>query len=164
MGYRGFVVVVALGIAIHCAFAQSSPKSAVDLIPVVTVCDIVNNPGQFKDKLVRVRGQIWSDLQNRNQFWVNQASFGKVCRSLPAKLQGPTPLAGDSALGSFTGKVVVETAVSSSNLLVGRGTQSKMFFVIEKLSDVRDEQVWNGLVPVKRLYDSQSGSFIRPEK
>jgi hypothetical protein len=151
MGCRGSVVVVVLGMAVRCAFAQSPPKGAMDSIPVVTVCDIVNDPGQFMGKLVMVRGQIRFDLQNRNQFWVNQASFGKVCRSLRAKLQGPTNLAGDSILGTSTGRVVVDTAVSSSNLLVGRGTQSKMFFVIEKLSDVRDQQVWNGLVPVERL-------------
>jgi hypothetical protein len=163
MGCRGFVVVVVLGMAIRCAFAQSLSTSSAELIPVVTVCDIVNNPGQFKDKLVMVRGQIWSDMQNRDQFWVNQASFGKVCRSLPAKIQGPTDLAGNSALGTFTGRVVVGTAVSSSNLLVGRGTRSKMFFVIEKLSDVRDQQVWNGPVLIQRLYDGQSGSFVRPD-
>jgi hypothetical protein len=163
MGCRGLFAVVVLGMALRCSVAQSSPKGAVDSIPVVTVCDIVNNPGQFKGKLVMVRGQIWSDLQKRDQFWVNQASFGKVCRSLRAKLRGPTDLAGDSALGTFTGRVVVDTAVSSSSLLVGRGTQSKMFFVIEKLSDLRDQQVWNGLVPMQRLYDSGNGSFIRPE-
>jgi hypothetical protein len=163
MGCRGIVVVVVLGIVMPCALAQSSPKGAVELVPVVTVCDIVNNPGQFKDKTVRVRGQIWADMQRRDQFWVNQASFGKVCRSLPAKLRGPTDLAGDSAAGMFTGRVVVDTAVSSSNLLMGRGTRSKMFFVIEKLSDLHDQQVWNGLVPMPRLYDSEGGSFIRPE-
>jgi hypothetical protein len=162
MGCRGFVVVVALGMAACCAFAQSSPKGVVELIPVVSVCDIVNNPLQFKDKLVVVRGQIWSDLQKRDEFRVNQASFGKVCRSLPAKIQGPTDLAGSGALGTFTGRVVVATGVSSSNLLVGRGTQTMMFFVIEKLSDVRDQQVWNGLVPVQRLYDTQSRSFVSP--
>ncbi len=163
MGCRGFVVVVAVGMAVRCAVAQSSPRGAAELIRVVTVCDIVNNPGQFKDMLVSVRGRIWSSLQNPKQFWVNQASFGKVCRSLTAKLRGPDDLAGDSALGTFTGRVVVETAVSSSNLLEGRGTRSKIFFVMEKLSDLHDQEVWNGPVPVQRLFDSQSGSFVRPE-
>ncbi|HXP11128.1 MAG TPA: hypothetical protein VN828_21665 [Acidobacteriaceae bacterium] len=162
MGCCGFVVVVALGMAIRCALAQGSRKDAMDLIPAVTVCDIVHSPGQFKDKTVRVRGQIWSDLQKRDQFWVNQASFGKVCPSLPAKLQMPANFAGNGASGTFLGRVVVDTTVSGSNLLVGRGTQSKMFFVIEELSDLRDQQDWNGLVPIQRFYDSQSGSFVTP--
>ncbi|WP_353064621.1 hypothetical protein RBB77_02495 [Tunturibacter psychrotolerans] len=162
MGCRGFVIVVALGMAMPCAFAQSSPRGAVDSIPVVSVCDIVNNPLQFKGRLVVVRGQISTDLQQRDEFRVNQPSFGKACRSLSAKLQGPTDLAANSASGTFIGRVVVDTAVSRSNLLVGRWTESKIFFVIEKLSDVRDQQVWNGLVPVRRLYDSQSGSFVTP--
>jgi hypothetical protein len=163
MGCRGFVAVVALGMAVGCAFAQSSHEGVVDSIPAVTVCDIVNNPLQFKDRLVVVRGKIWSDLQKRDEFRVNQASFGKVCRSLPAKFRGPTDLAGETAFGTFTGRVVVETSVSSSNLLVGRGTQSKMFFIIEQVSDVHGRQLWNGRpVRVQRLYDSQSGSSIRP--
>jgi hypothetical protein len=160
MECRRFVVVVILGMAISCACAQSAAKDGVDAIPVVTVCDIDNNPLQFKDKLVRVRGQVLSGLGSK-QFWVNQPSFGKICRFLPAKFQGPVSLGAGSAFGIFTGRVVVETTLDGSNFLVGRGTQSKVLFVIEQLSDVHGRQDQNGLVPIHWVYDSQSGWFLK---
>lgn len=162
MKYCGFVVVVILGMAIHCVCAQSAAKGGVDAIPVVTVCDIDNNPLQFKDKLVRVRGQVLSGLGSK-QFWINQPSFGKVCRFLPASFQGPASLGAGSAFGIFIGRVVVETTLDGSNFLVGRWTQSKVAFVIEQLLDLHGQQDLNGLVPIQWVYDSQSGWFLRPE-
>jgi len=94
--------------AMPCAFAQSSPKGAVDSIPVVSVCDIVNNPLQFKGKLVQVRAQVWPVSPGHyGQYWMNQSSaeFDKVCRFLPARYLGTTYLA-QSAVGTFFGRVL----------------------------------------------------------
>jgi hypothetical protein len=163
MKHLGFAVIVFLGVASTCVFAQLSAKGVVDPIPVVTVCDIVNNPLRFKDKLIRVRGQILTNVGTGEQFWINQPSFSKVCRFLPAKFQGPTNLAASSAFGTFTGRVVVDTTFSGSSFLAGRGTQSKVFFLIEQLSNLYGQQDYrNGLVPIVRLFDPQSGTFLRP--
>jgi hypothetical protein len=165
MGCRGFVVVVALAMAVRCAFAQSLHEGRVHIVPTVTVCDIVNNPLQFKGMVVRVRAQVWPMSPGHyGQFWMNQSSaqFDKVCRFLPARYLGATYLA-QNAFGTFFGRVIVDSVFSGSAGLVGRGTQMKALFVIEDVSDVSVREEMKELVPTLRLYDSQAGSFIRPE-
>jgi hypothetical protein len=164
MGCRGFAVVVALGMA-AVGVAQSSHEGGVQRVPTVTVCDIVNNPLQFKGMMVRVRAQVWPVSPGHyGQYWMNQSSaqFDKVCRFLPARYLGTTYLA-QNAVGTFFGRVVVDSVISGSAGLVGRGTQTMTLFVVEKVSDVLVREEMKELVPALRLYDNQTGSFIRPE-
>ena len=127
-----------------------------------TVCDIVNNPAQFEGKLVRVRAQVWSDIYDVSQFWMNEVTMrsGRVCQFLPTRIEGPTWFAGASGFGTFDGRIARETAPLNSPFSNRRG---RLVFLIEKESDIYKLPDMNGLVPPLRLYDKQTGAFIKPE-
>src|SRR5271156_2451251 len=96
MKYRRLAVFAILGVADACGLAQLSHEGGVHIVPTVTVCDIVNNPLQFKDMMVQVRAQVWPVFPGHfGQFWMNQASaqFDMVCHFLPARYLGTTYLA-----------------------------------------------------------------------
>ncbi|HEY6413026.1 MAG TPA: hypothetical protein VIX42_05035 [Edaphobacter sp.] len=128
-----------------------------------TVCDIVNNPAQFEGKRVRVRAQIWSDSDSVRQFWMNEVTMrsGKVCQFLKARINGPTFFAGGNGFGTFTGRIVRESTPLNLN---GSGSKERLVFIVEKESDVDGIEYRNGLIPLLRLYDKQTGSFIKPDQ
>jgi hypothetical protein len=130
-----------------CVFAQTKPDSAIQ----TRVCDIVAHPKQFEGKSVQVRAQIWTD---HSRFWLNESSFefGKACRWLPAEFTYSTSLAGSSAFGTFTGRLIRDSR-----------SPGHMLLLIERESDIYRQQLLNGLLPIPRLFDAKSKTFFRPE-
>jgi hypothetical protein len=146
--------------AIH-ASAQSSQTPE-----ETTVCDIVNHPSQFIGKTVKVRAQIWRDVDHRGQFWLNESSIevGKVCRFLPAGLDGPADLFGQTAFATFLGKVLSVSPIHQSQIASPTGSKSRISLVVEDLSDVHSEGgIQTGPIPILQLYDQQTASFIRTQ-
>jgi hypothetical protein len=147
------------------SFAQSFAEKAVQ----ATVCDIVNNPLQFKGRLVQVRAQVWPDIHDYDQIWMNESpvssmQVGKACRFLPAKFKTPTELAGSAAFGTFTGRVIDNPAYFGSRIFPQTSKRSKVMLLIEQESDIYGKRDYlNGPIPILQLYDQQSGSFIRPQ-
>src|SRR5262245_14836790 len=111
-----WLIVVLLSLLL-CAstFAQTTANSATQ----TSICEILKDPEQFERKLVQVRAQIWTDLQ---RFWLNDSTasplqFGKVCRWLPAEFTHPTSLAGSTAFGTFTGRLIRDSTSSGRMIL-----------------------------------------------
>jgi hypothetical protein len=156
MSWRKRAAILTIGMASIGTLAQSIP------VTQATVCDIVSNPLQFEGKLVRVRAEVWSDIYDVSKFWMNEVTMrsGKVCQFLPARFSGPTWFAGASGFGTFNGRIVRETAPLNSPFSNRRG---RLIFLIEQESDIYKLQDMNGLVPPLRLYDKQTGAFIKPE-
>ena len=106
MNCRKKFAILIIGMATIGALAQSPP------VTQTTVCDIVNNPLQFEGKLVRVRAEIWSDISNVRQFWMNEVAMrsGRVCHFVQTRISGATRFAGANGFGTFTGRIVRESA------------------------------------------------------
>lgn len=157
MNWRKQCAILIIGMATIGALAQSAP------VKQATVCDIVNNPVQFEGKPVRVRAEVWSDMYDVHKFWMNEVTMrsGKVCHFLPGRFSGPTWFAGASGFGTFNGRIVRETAPLNSPFSNRRG---RLVFLIEQESDIYKLQDMNGLVRPLRLYDKQTGSFIKAEQ
>jgi hypothetical protein len=148
-------VVMIAGIVSGCTMAQHAPKTAIQ----ATVCEIVNNPQEFRGKLVQVRAQFFDQ---QGQFWINEASlqFDKVCHFLAARFRPDTFPGGSRGFGTFIGVVVNDPPPLNSPL---RGKDGRLVFLVEKVSDIYRPQDNNGPLPVLQLYDNQSGSFVRPQ-
>jgi hypothetical protein len=155
MNCRKQFAILIIGMSTIGGPAQSSP------VTQTAVCDIVNNPLQFEGKLVQVRAEAWSDTDHDHQFWMNEVAMrsGKVCQFLRARFSGQAYLGGSSGFGTFTGRIVREATPLS---LEASGNKVRLVFIVEQSSDVYGLQNVNGLVPLLRLYDKQTGSFIKP--
>ena len=156
MNWRTPCAILIVGMAAIGALAQSKP------VIQATVCDIVNHPLQFEGKRVRVRAEAWSDIFRDQQFWMNEVTMrsGKLCQFLRARFIGQAYLGGSSGFGTFTGRLVRESAPLS---LDGRGSKERLVFIVEKESDVDAIQYRTGPNPPLQLYDKQTGAFIKPE-
>lgn len=157
MNCRKQFAILIIGMSTIGGPAQSSP------VTQTAVCDIVNNPLQFEGKLVQVRAEAWSDTDHDHQFWMNEVAMrsGKVCQFLRARFSGQAYLGGSSGFGTFTGRIVREATPLS---LEASGNKVRLVFIVEQSSDVYGLLNLNGLVPLLRLYDKQTGSFIKPEQ
>ena len=156
MNCRKRFAILIIGMAAVDALAQPAP------VTQTTVCDLVNNPLQFEGKLVQVRAQIWADTDDVRRFWMNEVAMrsGKVCHFLEARINEPTWFAGANGFGTFTGRLMHESA--PLNLAAPR---KRIFaFIVEQESDAYGIQYMNGTVPLLQLYDKQTGSFIKPER
>jgi hypothetical protein len=144
------------------ALAQSADMSPEQ----TTVCDIVNHPSQFIDKTVKVRAQIWPDSRYSNFFWMNESSpqFGTVCRFLQASFKNESSLEGQTAFGTFSGRIVRKLYHQKSTLLVPDPKELPLILLVDQQADVYLRRDYlNGPIPMLQLYDPQTASFVRPE-
>lgn len=168
MNWHRQVAILIFGTTASGTLAQSVPGMHLGALlqpePVMqaTVCDIVNNPGRFEATWVRIRAQIWSDTVSAQQFWMNEVTMrsGKVCEFLRTRISGPTRFAGANGFGTFTGRLVRESAPLS---IEGRGSKERLVFIVEKESDVYGIQYRGGPNPPLQLYDKQTAAFIKPD-
>jgi hypothetical protein len=154
---------LALGALITLSPARA--RSADISIAKATVCDIVNHPSQFIGKTVEVGAQIWPDYRYPNFFWMNESSLqiGKACRFLQASFK-ITDLAGQTAFGTFRGRIVKRLSRQKSNLLAPDPKGLPVIFIVDQQSDIylrRD--YFSGPIPKLQLYDMGTASFFRPE-
>jgi hypothetical protein len=159
---RAVAVVLVIAIAGTFAPAQSATVSAEQ----TTVCDIVNHPSDFIGKTVEVRAQIWTDTRDPCFFWMNESSsqFGKVCRFLKASFLVGTDLAGQTAFGTFRGRIVKRLYRQKSTPLDPDPKGPQVIFLVDQQSDVYLRRDYlNGPIPILQLYDPQTASFVRPE-
>jgi hypothetical protein len=159
---RVLTLVLVIGIAGSLAPAQLADVSAEQ----TTVCDIVNHPSRFIGKTVEVRAQIWPDSRNPKFFWMNEASpqFDKVCRFLQASFKVGSDLYGQTAFGTFRGRIVKKIYHQESTLLSPIQKDRLVIFLVDQQSDIYMRRDYlNGPIPKLQLYDPQSASIIRPE-
>ena len=131
-----------------------------------TVCNIVNHPADFIGKTVEIRAQIWADYRFPNFFWMNESSSqeDKVCRFLQATFPHATDLSGQTAFGTFRGTIVKKQSHQAS---VQFGPKSKgpgIVFIVDKSGDIRLRRDYlSGPIPLLRIYDKETGTFVSPE-
>ena len=162
MKFRALTLALMIGIAASPAPAQSADMSAEQ----TTVCDIVNHPSQFIGKTIKVRAQIWPDYRYPNFFWMNESSaqFGTVCRFLQASFTTGSGLEGQTAFGTFRGRIVKKLYHQKSTLLVPDPKGPPLIFLVDQQSDIYMRRDYlNGPVPRLQLFDPQTASFVRPE-
>jgi hypothetical protein len=160
--FRALTLVLVIGITASPAPAQSADMSAEQ----TTVCDIVNHPSQFIGRTVKVRAQIWPDSRYPNFFWMNESSpqFGTVCRFLRASFKAGSGLEGQTAFGTFRGRIAKKLYRQKSTLLVPDPKELPVIFLVDQQSDVDlGRDYLNGPIPMLQLYDPQTASFVRPE-
>jgi hypothetical protein len=142
--------------------ARSADVSVVN----ATVCDIANHPSQFIGKTVEVRAQVWPDYRYPNFFWMSESSpqFGRACRFLEASFKGGTDLAGQTASGTFRGKVVKRLFRQKSEFLAPDPKGLPVIFIVDQQSDIYLRRDYlSGPIPILQLYDVKTASFFRPE-
>lgn len=155
-------LVLVIGITGSFAPTQSADVSAEQ----TTVCDIVNHPSQFIGKTVEVRAQSWPDVRNLNFFWMNEylPQFDKPCRFLQASFEVGSDLYGQTAFGTFRGRIVWRLDRQKSTLLSQIQKDRLVIFLVDQQSDIYLRRDYlNGPIPMLQLYDPQTDSFIRPE-
>ncbi|HZI56014.1 MAG TPA: hypothetical protein VFF39_04535 [Verrucomicrobiae bacterium] len=152
MRIRVIGIVLTVWITSVCATAQ-----AVESPVQSTVCDLVNHPLEFKGKLILVRAQIWSDYRKfwLNESWAGSMEMGKVCRWLPVEFMHSTNLAGSSAFGTFTGRLVYEPGLIPGSI--------RVHLLVEHESDIYNQKIQNGIIAAPLLYDRTSKTLLRPE-
>jgi len=131
-----------------------------------TVCDIVHHPSEYIGKTVEIRAQIWADYRYRDFFWMNESSiqFNKVCRFLQASFTQESGLGGQTAFGTFRGRIVKKLSRQRSTLLDSEPGGPGILFIVDKASDVHlIRDYLSGPIPRLQLYDQQAAAFIRPE-
>jgi hypothetical protein len=128
--FRVLTFVLVIGITTSPPPAQSADMSAEQ----TTVCDIVNHPSQFIGKTVKVRAQIWPDSRYPNFFWMNESSpqFGTVCRFLQASFKNESSLEGQTAFGTFSGRIVRKLYHQKSTLLVPDPKELPLILLVDQ--------------------------------
>ena len=132
---RALTLVLAIGTMANLALAESADVSAEQ----TTVCDIVNHPSRFIGKTVEVRAQIWPDVRNPNFFWMNESSpqFDKVCRFLQASFKIGSDLYGQTAFGTFRGRIVKRLYRQKSTLRSPiQKDRPGVIFLVDQQSDI----------------------------
>jgi hypothetical protein len=140
--------------------------SAVTKMEHTTVCDIVSHPSDFIGMMVEIRAQVWADNRNRNFFWMNESSGqpSKVCRFLQASFTQESGLGGQTAFGTFRGRIVKKQSRQTSTV-VGFGPKGLgIIFLVDQASDIHLRRDYlSGPVPILQLYDAKTATFVRPE-
>ena len=164
---------LALTMAGICAFGSHACCQTESPKPIETTsCDIATNPEQFYGKLVRLRAQIWPDLDHTSEgmfarSWLfglspAQRPDGQPCRFLAGKFAIANNLVGRTYWGTFTGRVVRSERGMNQDWPVRSGFNAVL--VIESQSDINGSRNYaNGPVQNPRVYDPQSGTFVVPE-
>jgi hypothetical protein len=140
--------------------------SAVMSVEQATICNIVNHPSDFIGKTVEIRAQIWADYRYRDFFWMNESSsqLNKVCRFLQASFTQESGLGGQTAFGTFRGRIVKKQSRQASTALGSEPKGLEIIFLVDQASDIRLRHDYlSGPVPRLQLYDTKTATFIRPE-
>jgi len=135
-------------------------------VETTTVCNIVNHPADFIGKTVEIRAQIWADYRFPEFFWMNESSSqdNKVCRFLQATFSNATDLTGQTAFGTFRGTVGKKQSHQASVLFGPKSKGPRIVFVVDQSGDIRLRRNYlNGPIPLLRIYDKESGTFVSPE-
>ena len=135
-------------------------------VETTTVCNIVNHPADFVGKTVEIRAQIWADYRYPSFFWMNESSSpdDKVCRFLQATFAHATDLSGQTAFGTFRGTIVKKQSRQASMLFGPKLKGLGIVLVVDQSADIRLRRDYlNGPIPLLRIYDKETGTFVRPE-
>lgn len=135
-------------------------------VTVTSVCNIVNHAADFIGKTVEVRAQIWADYRHPSFFWMNEsASYDdKACQFLQATFAHATDLSGQTAFGTFRGTIVKKQARQASVLIGPKSKGLGIILVVDQSADIylrRDYS--NGPIQLPRIYDWETGTFVRPK-
>lgn len=131
-----------------------------------TVCNIVNHPSQFIGKTVEIRAQIWADYRYGNFFWMNESSIqlDKVCQFLQASFAQGSGLSGQTAFGTFRGRIVKKLPRQPSTLVSSEPKGLAIVFLVDQASNIHLRRDYlSGPIPMLQLYDRQTAAFVRPE-
>jgi hypothetical protein len=157
-----FILVLVLGRFGGATIAPSlSPK-----VETTTVCNVVNHPADFLGKTVEIRAQIWADYRHPSFFWMNESASqdDKVCRFLHATFAHATDLTGQTAFGTFRGTIVKKQSRQASVLFGSKPKGLGIIFVVDQSADIRQRRDYlNGPIPLLRIYDQETGTFVSPE-
>ncbi|MGC1424367.1 MAG: hypothetical protein WA815_18575 [Terracidiphilus sp.] len=130
-----------------------------------TLCNIVNHPSDFIGKTIEIRAHIWPDSNNK-VFWMNESSgqLNTVCPFLEAAFTQKTDLYGQTAFGTFRGRIVRK---QSRQVLTSFGPEPKgprIMLLVDEASDIYLRRDYlNGPIPKLQLYDKKTATFLRPE-
>ena len=130
-----------------------------------TLCNIANHPADFIGKTVEIRAQVWPDSKSLDFFWMNESSsqFNTVCRFLPATFAQKTDLSGQTAFGTFRGKIVKKQSRQASTVF-GSEPGLRILLLVDEASDIHLRRDYlNGPIPKLQVYDKMTATFVRPE-
>jgi hypothetical protein len=130
-----------------------------------TLCNIVSHPSDFIGKTVEIRAQIWADYRYPDFFWMNESAsqFSTVCQFLQASFIQATDLSGQTAFGTFRGRIVKKQSRQAYTVFRSEPKGLRIILLVDKASDIylrRDYS--NGAIPRLQLYDTKTATFVRP--
>ena len=131
-----------------------------------TLCNIANHPAEFIGKTVEIRAQIWPDSRSRDFFWMNESSsqFNTVCRFLQATFTQKTDIYGQTAFGTFRGRIVKKQSRQASTVFGSEPKGLRIILLVDEASDIHLRRDYlNGPIPKLQLYDKKTATFVRPE-
>jgi hypothetical protein len=131
-----------------------------------TLCNIVNHPSDFIGKTIEIRAQIWPDYQYNDFFWMNESSvqLNTVCPFLEAAFTQKTDLYGQTAFGTFRGRIVRKQSRQASTSFGSEPKGPEIMLLVDKASDIYLRRDYlNGPIPKLQLYDKKTATFVRPE-
>jgi hypothetical protein len=155
------MIVIVTGVLGNGPLAHSADVKAEQ----TTVCNIVKHPSRFIGKTVEIRAQVWADYRYRNFFWMNESSqLNRVCRFLEASFAPESDFEGQTAFGTFRGRIVKKLSRQTSTLLVPGQRGLGIIFLVNQSSDIHLRREYlSGPVPMLQLYDIETSAFVRPE-
>ena len=144
----------------------SVARSAEMKVVQTTLCNIENHPAEFIGKTVEIRAQLWPDSRSRDFFWMNESSgqFDTVCRFLQATFTEKTDLSGQTAFGTFRGRIVKRQSRQASTIFGSEAKELRIILLVDGASDIHLRRDYlNGPIPKLQLYDMKTAAFVRPE-
>jgi hypothetical protein len=156
------MIALVTGVLSNGPLAHSSDTK----VEQTTVCNIANHPPDFIGKTIEIRAQIWADHRYRDFFWMNESSapLAKVCRFLQASFTQESDLSGQTAFGTFRGKIVKKLSHQTSTLWGSEPKGLGIIFLVDQASDIHLRRDYlSGPIPQLQLYDRETATFVRPE-
>lgn len=156
------MIVLVAGVLGNGSLAHSADMR----VEQTTICAIVNHPSQFIGKTVEIRAQIWADHRYRDFFLMNESSseLNKVCRFLQASFTQKSGLSGQTAFGTFRGRIVKKLSRQASTLLGPEPKGLGIIFLVDQAFDIHLRRDYlSGPIPILQLYDRETATFVRPE-
>lgn len=131
-----------------------------------TLCNVVNHPSDFIGKTIEIRAQIWPDSRYGDFFWMNESSsqLNTVCKFLESTFTQRTDLNGQTAFGTFRGRIVKKQSRQASTIFGSEPKGLQIILLVDEASDVQMRRDYlNGPIPLLQLYDKKTATFVRPE-
>jgi hypothetical protein len=156
------LIVLVTGILGHGTLAYSADMK----VEKTTVCNIVNHPSHFIGKTVEIGAQIWADYRYGDFFWMNESSIqlDKVCRFLQASFAQGSDLSGQTAFGTFRGRIVKKLSRQTSTVLGSEPKELEIIFLVDQASDIHLRRDYlSGPIRTLQLYDRETAAFVRPK-